>query len=131
MGWKPFQTVCHQVAVFLQFRNRKRAFFIIVRQICFPQNMEKLQFHSLNRGMRCIIDGLQYVFPGFSGETENQVRDHRDAPFLQQRNAGFIAFQRKFSAYETGSSFMDSLKSELNPDRLLLIQLREKIQNFF
>ena len=75
--------------------------------------------------MRQIPDSIQHVLPVFSRKPQNHVNDHVQMRSLQSpvaisKHAGFIT-----SVNSLCRPVIRCLKSQLNPDRLDLIQLRQ------
>ena len=89
--------------------------------------MQKLQLDSLDILSVQILYGLKHVRLCLAGKAEDRVDDDIYSPSAKFRYSGLEYRKIIASSDITGSSFVNSLKYQLDPHRFDLIQTFQKI----
>ncbi len=112
-----------------QGEDLKWLLLIVCSQVCPFQDMQQLQFYSLNIPGVQVADGLKHPVTVFSGKAKDYMGDDLNSPVPKAPYCIFESGEGITSAYECCCIFVHGLKTQLNPYRLNLIQFCQKVKD--
>ncbi len=124
-----FETIAYQVDIFLNTRKR-----LVVRVEIFHlrafHNVEKVELHAEEiRDASNVAHGIEHHVAALTREPEDEMDNGLDAASRESRHR-FVEHAEIIAAvYRARGLLVDGLKAELDPQKMRLVDLFEKVEH--